>query len=382
MKFDIGIAGIAKDREEVTGDTVEVVRGKDATTVIFSDGLGSGIKASILSILTVKIAAGLLRRNIALEQVFATIADTLPTCKVRNLAYATLTILKIDDSGAAHLIEYDNPGLIRIHEGEVIPVERRQREIAGKTIHESFFQVRFGELLLVNSDGVINAGVGGIYRLGLGAAGLLDNLRGRSLLSAEVETLAAKIVDLAECCYLCKPGDDSTAIVIKARAERRAVVLTGPPLDSRLDTAVVGRFLGRYDAQKIICGGASGNLVARVADRKLKASLHYENPSVPPTATMEGVDLVTEGVLTLNKCLEQLEEYQIGQKLAVDSDGATLLLNMLLKADRIIFLAGTAFNPAHVEIMRSLQLKTRIEAVKRIREILTRLGKEVTLEIY
>jgi hypothetical protein len=382
MKFDIGIAGIAKEREEVTGDTVEVLRVKDATTIIFSDGLGSGIKASILSILTVKIAAGLLRRNIALEQVFATIADTLPTCKVRGLAYATLTILRIDDSGAAHLIEYDNPGLIRINQGTVTPLQRQKREIAGKIIQEAFFQVRFGELLLLNSDGVINAGVGGIYKLGLGAAGLIYNLQSRALLTAEVETLAAKIADLAECCYHCKPGDDSTAIVIKAREERRTIVLTGPPHDSQWDSTVVNCFLEQSDAKKVICGGATGNLVARIAGRQLKASLNYANPSVPPTATMEGVDLVTEGVLTLNKCLEQLEEYQIGQKLDEAVDGATLLSNTLLKADRIIFLAGTAFNPAHVEIMQSLQLKTRLEAVKRIKELLTRLGKEVSLECY
>lgn len=382
MKFDIGIAGISKDREEVTGDTVEVLRGKDAMTIVFSDGLGSGIKASILSILTVKIAAGLLRRNINLEQVFATIADTLPTCKVRNLAYATLTILEIKDDGTAHLIEYDNPGVIRINQGAVTPLERRERVIAGKTIQEAFFQVRLGELLLLNSDGVINAGVGGIYKLGLGDTGLVSNLQGRSLLTEEVEVLAAKIADLAECCYLCKPGDDATAIVVKAREERRAIVLTGPPHEAQLDETVVKRFLAPKEAQKIICGGATGNLVARVTGRKLKANLKYENPSVPPTATMEGIDLVTEGVLTLNKCLEQLEGYQVGQKLTEDLDGATLLSNTLLKADRIVFLAGTAFNLAHVDLMRTLQLKTRTEAVQRIKEILTRLGKEVSLECY
>jgi hypothetical protein len=119
-----------------------------------------------------------------------------------------------------------------------------------------------------------------------------------------------------------------------------------------------------------------------VTGRKLKASLKYESPSVPPTATMEGIDLLTQGVLTLNKCLEQLEGYQVGQKLEAAGDGATLLANSLLKADRVVFLAGTAFNLTHVELMRSLQLKTRIEAVQRIKEILTRLGKEISLEIY
>ncbi|TCL63799.1 stage II sporulation protein E [Hydrogenispora ethanolica] len=382
MKFDVGISGVAKYREEVTGDTPEVIQSKDAITVILSDGLGSGIKASILSILTAKIAAGLLRRNVSLEQVFATIADTLPTCKVRNLAYATLTILKIMDNGAAHLIEYDNPGLLLLRDGAVQPLERRSRDIAGKAIREAFFQVEVGDLLLLNSDGVINAGVGGMFKLGLGEAGLVDNLQQRGLLAAEAEELAAKIADLADCCYLCQPCDDSTAIVIRARHARNAVVFTGPPKAQEQDPQVVERLLEFKNGQKIVCGGASGNLVARLTGKAIKTSLQYEDPSVPPVAAIEGIDLVTEGVLTLNKCLEKLAEYQAGKVLPNGSDGATLLSRALLKADHIAFLVGTAFNPAHEEIMHSLQLKTRTEAVKQIAGLLAGMGKELSLEIF
>lgn len=381
MKFDVGISGIAKYREEVTGDTPEVIKAKDSITIILSDGLGSGIKASILSILTTKIAAGLIRRNIGLEQVFATIADTLPTCKVRNLAYATLSILKIQDTGRAHLIEYDNPGLIVLRDGEFLGIERRKRNIAGKDVNEAYFEVGIGDMLLLNSDGVINAGVGGIYKLGLGEAGLIDNLKSRSLLGEEVEVIAGKIAELAECCYLCKPCDDSTAIVIKARPKKHALVFTGPPRDKNQDSAIVQRFLAS-DSLKIICGGASGNLVARMTGKKLQTSLQYEDPSVPPIATIEGVDLVTEGVLTLNRCLEKLEDYRITSQIAKGSDGATLLAKELLKADEIAFLMGTAFNPAHEEIMRSLQLKSRFEAVQNIENILSELGKETFLEIF
>jgi hypothetical protein len=381
MKFDVGISGIAKYREEVTGDTPEVIKGKDSITIILSDGLGSGIKASILSILTTKIAAGLLRRNIGLEQVFATIADTLPTCKVRNLAYATLSILKIKDNGQAHLIEYDNPGLIVLSNGIIREIERRRRNIAGKDINESYFQVQIGDILLLNSDGVINAGVGGIFKLGLGEAGLIDNLKSRSLFAEEAEVIAAKVAELAECCYLCKPCDDSTSIVIKSRLQRHISVFTGPPHDQNQDALIMQRFLDS-DNQKIVCGGASGNLVARISGKKLQTSLQYEDPSVPPIATIEGIDLVTEGVLTLNKCLEKLEDYQITKQFSKGSDGATLLAKALLSADEIIFLMGTAFNPAHEEIMRSLQLKSRFEAVRSIENILTELGKETSLEVF
>jgi hypothetical protein len=382
MKFDVGISGIAKYREEVTGDTPEVIDSGDGITVILSDGLGSGIKAGILSILTAKIAAGLLRRNVGLEQVFATIADTLPTCKVRNLAYATLSILKISSDGTAHLIEYDNPGLILLRGGGTEAIERRHRVIAGKEIAEAFFEVKIDDLMLLISDGVVNAGVGGLYKLGLGATGLIENLRSRSLLGAEPEAIAAKITELAECCYLCKPADDSTAIVIRPRPERRAVVLTGPPGDPGRDGEMVSRLLQDGESHKIICGGSSGNLVSRLTGKAIKTGLGYEDPEVPPTAVIEGIDLVTEGVLTLNKCLAKLEAHRPGDPPAAGSDGAALLTEALLKADRIEFLVGTARNPAHETIMRSLPLKTRIEAVGAIQTLLARLGKEISLQLF
>ncbi len=382
MKFDVGISAIAKYREEVTGDTPEVIHTGDGITVILSDGLGSGIKAGILSILTAKIAAGLLRRNIGLEQVFATIADTLPTCKVRNLAYATLSILKIAADGRAHLIEYDNPGLILLRDGATEPLQRRRRDIAGKEIYETFFTVQMNDLLLLISDGVVNAGVGGLYKLGLGSSGLIENLRSRRLLGGEPEAIAAKITELAECCYLCQPADDTTAIVVKPRLERSAVVLTGPPRDRRQDEEMVARLLLDGDSQKIICGGSSGNLVARITRKTIKTGLGYEDPEVPPMARIEGIDLVTEGVLTLNKCLSQLMAYRPGDPPPAGADGSTLLTKALLRADRIDFLVGTALNPAHETLMRSLPLKTRAEAVRQTRNRLIELGKETSLQLF
>lgn len=119
-----------------------------------------------------------------------------------------------------------------------------------------------------------------------------------------------------------------------------------------------------------------------MSGRRLKPSLKYDDSSVPPVATLEGIDLVTEGVLTLNKCWEKITDYKLSRKLENRCDGATLLAKALLKADRIRFLVGTAVNPAHEELMRSLQLKTRTEAVKRLGETLTQMGKEIVLEMY
>jgi hypothetical protein len=381
IKLDVATSYLPKRGEEVCGDTSEVIRGNDATTIIFSDGLGSGIKASILSILTTKIASGLLQRRVEIEEVFETIADTLPICKVRNLAYSTLSILQIFNDGTSHLIEYDNPPLIFLRNGEEVPLERRERFIAGKPIQESSFQVEVGDLLILMSDGVTNAGVGGgLFKLGIGYDGLIDNIVTRSLYIKDSKDIADEIVELIDLCYLFKPGDDSTVVVMKVRSPKSVVVLTGPPGDPALDSSVVSKFLSFEGAAKVVCGGATGNMVAREVGRPIKTYAKYEDPSVPPTATIEGIDMVTEGILTLNKCIEKIENIKVGERIGSSRDGATLLAKTLLGADKVTFLIGEAINIAHEEFMQSLQLKPRTEAVGRLADLLTEMGKEIELQ--
>lgn len=382
FKVDVAISSISKHREEVCGDTAVVIPMADSTTVILSDGLGSGIKASILSILTTRIAAGLLKRQVGLEQVFETIAATLPTCKVRQLAYSTLSILQVTHEGAAHLIEYDNPELLWLRRGRLMPIERRKRVIAGKNTLESFFTIEIGDLLLLMSDGVINAGVGGLFRLGVGYEGVISNLRERSLYSHPAEEITREIINLVEACYLCEPGDDATTAAIMARAPRQALVLTGPPRNPEDDQRLIRRLESFATGERIVCGGATGNLVARETRRPIMTSLKYEDPSVPPTAAIDGIDLVTEGILTLNKCLEKLNQSSQGVPLEEARDGATLLAQKLLHADEIIFLLGGAVNPAHNEFMHSLQLKTRPEVVNALSAVLRSMDKKVVIEAF
>lgn len=382
FKLDVAISSISKHREEVCGDTALVIRTADSTTIILSDGLGSGIKASILSILTTRIAAGLLKRQVGLEQVFETIAATLPTCRVRQLAYSTLSILRITHDGAAHLIEYDNPELLWLRRGRLMPLERRRRFIAAKDTLESFFTIETGDLLVLMSDGVINAGVGGLFRLGLGYQGVTSNLLERSLHLQPAEEVATQIINLVDACYLCEPGDDATTVAIVARAPRQALVLTGPPRNPEDDQRAIRRLLAFEAGERIVCGGATGNLVARETGRPITTSLKYEDPCVPPTAAIEGIALVTEGILTLNKCLEKLEQFHQGLPLGEGRDGATLLARKLLHADEILFLVGSAVNPAHNEFMHSLQLKTRPEVITVLSAVLESMDKKVIIEAF
>ncbi|MFW6035400.1 MAG: SpoIIE family protein phosphatase [Halothermotrichaceae bacterium] len=445
IKVDIGIANVCKSGEEVCGDTTQVIEGKDSTTVILSDGLGSGIKASILSILSTQIASRMLRKNVDLKEVFLTIADTLPICKKRGIAYSTLSILKVNTDGQAHLIEYDNPSMILIRNNEMVSVKKIKRKIADKEVYEAFFELKLGDLLMMISDGVINAGVGGLFKLGLGRNRLLKNIFDRRISTQSVDEAARKIIGLTEACYLGKPGDDSTAVAVKPRKARSAVILTGPPAEKDIDEIVVKRFADYNNHTRIVCGGATGNMVARELGKEIETSMDYIDPSVPPAAVIEGVDLVTEGILTLNKCLGKLERVLSGANSyqtmrntgnvkkfqtqlysdtaatagyfkdnvtnhavymddvpndagdikeditgtagkvkdnADSTDGATTLFRHILNSDSITILMGTAVNPAHEELMESLQLKPRPKVVGKMVNILRKHGKEVNIESF
>ncbi|HYH02052.1 MAG TPA: stage II sporulation protein E, partial [Bacillota bacterium] len=253
-------------------------------------------------------------------------------------------------------------------------------QIGSKEIAEAFFQVETGDRLLLMSDGVVNAGVGGIYKLGLGTNGVVTNLRERGLEAADAQIIADEVINLVDACYLCCPGDDATTVALVARPPRTAVVLTGPPARPEDDRKLIDYFLHYQGEQRIVCGGATGNLVARETRNSIKTSLEYIDPSVPPTAEIAGMDLVTEGILTLNKCIEKLQTVVRGGRLAGSGDGATRLAQQLLKADRIVFLVGSAVNPAHETFMHSLQLATRFEAVDSLVDLLGTLEKEVIVE--
>ena len=366
LSADVGVAINCKYKEELCGDAVQVVRTPGQTTVILSDGLGSGVKANIMATLTTKIASGLLQRNVPLEHVIATIADTLPVCRVRGLAYATLSILQVQQDGKALLYEYDSPPVHLFRKDRVVPLERKERTIHGKRILESTFQLRDGDMLLMVSDGVIHAGVGEAFDLGLGEDGLLHFLTAPCTTWHQAEDLADFVIDLASSCYHHKFGDDCTAIVLRIRPPRGVAVLTGPPLDQTSDAEMVQALMSHASYKKIVCGGTSAGIVSRITGIPLETSLDYVDPRVPPIALMSGIDLVTEGVLTLNRCYEILRAVQDGGIFPRSQDGATLLAKELWNAEEVHFLVGKSFNQAHANIEELMQLAPRQYIVTRL----------------
>ncbi len=383
LALDIAQASMAKQGEELCGDSLEVVRRDGEIMVVLSDGLGSGVKAGILSTMTVKMAAKLLARGLPLEETVDTINRTLPICKVRGLAYATLNIIHINKDNKVRLIQDDAPPAILINPSmqEVLPLRGQKKYIGGKEIFDGEFEIEEGQTLLIVSDGVPHAGVGAVLDLGWGMEGVLNYVQKKLTSIEEPEKWVEEILEVTKVLYADEPGDDATAIAIRARKPRNLMLVSGPPSDKRLDSEFCTR-LKEFNGRKVISGGATANMVARELKLSLQTELLYDDPSVPPIAKMAGINLVTEGILTINKTLERLKSVLSGDILSSKKDGATLLAKELMKSEEIFFCIGTATNPAHRALAPAITYPQRVPAFAEMVYVLERLGKKVEVSWY
>lgn len=382
LAAEVALSHVSKHHEELCGDAAQVVRTPSETTIILSDGLGSGVKANIMATLTTQIASGLLKRKVSIEHVISTIADTLPTCKVRGLAYSTLSILQILDDGSASLFEYDAPPALLFRGDKLTPIERQQRQICGRQVTEARFYLQEGDVMLMVTDGVIHAGVGASFDLGLGEDGLLHFLGAPCSTWETAELLADFIIDLAKACYKSEPGDDCSAVAIRIRQPQTVRVMTGPPLDPQYDTEMVKALLSTPGAKRVVCGGTTAQIVSRILGEEIETSLEYIDPRVPPTAVLPRIDLTTEGVLTLNRCYELLRSATEGEDLPRSQDGATLLARILWNAEEIVFLVGRSFNQAHANLEELMQLAPRQHIIAKLARLLEKRGIRTEIAYY
>ena len=388
MHVDTAYRSLFKYGEELCGDNVRITRTEDSVFAVLADGLGSGVKANILSTLTSTIISTMLTEGAAMEQAVETIVSTLPICSVRKLAYSTFSVLQIMDTGEAYLAEFDNPACIFIRNGELMELEMTDKEYAGKTVYESRFTVFPGDVLALISDGVVYAGVGSILNFGWTWESVAEWLRKESLKEKSAPRLAAALSQAVKELYMDKPGDDSTVMVARISPRQVVNMFAGPPKNKDDDPKMVRDFM-TSSGKKLICGGSSANIVARVLNRSIETSLDYVDPLIPPIATIQGIDLVTEGVLTLSRTVEILQEYLDHEtdsfyfKKLDEKNGAAMLAKILLEECTTLNLfIGTAINPAHQNPGLPSDLSIKLKLIDKLCGLMERLGKRVTKKYY
>lgn len=384
--LDVAFKSLIKYNEELCGDIVEVIRLKDRLIVVMADGLGSGVKANILATLTAKITSTMLKGGADIYETMDTIVDTLPVCKERNIAYSTFTLVQIYEDGETYLAEYENPSFLLIRSGNNIDMPKSEVTINGKRIRESRFYIKEGDALVILSDGVVNAAPGNSMNMNWD----LDNIRNyleRSIPNQmDAKGITEDLIDITYSLYAGQPYDDSTVVSIKAVVPKYVDLFTGPPLNKDKDSMLIKEFM-KSKAKKIICGGTAGNIAARELKRTIKMNKQKIYTGIPPVGKMDGVDLVTEGVVTLNKAIENIKRYkenlENGNKVIkiIGEDGASKLTRLLIQeCTHLTLWIGKASNPAHKKGDFPEELSIKLKLVKELRDLMVGLGKKVEVK--
>lgn len=384
---DIGWKSINHIGEQLCGDHVEIVeQNEDSTVIVLADGLGSGVKASILSTLTSKIISTMMAAGLPIEECVSTIAATLPVCSVRGVAYSTFTIMHLINNETAEIIQYDNPQVIVLRDNVNYDYPKTEMNIDGKKIYKSVIRLHENDIFIAMSDGCPHAGIGMAYNFGWKREDIIDFMETMSVAGLTAKNLSTLLVDECDKLYGYKPGDDATACIVKIRKREPMNILFGPPSNRDDCDRMMSLFFSKQ-GKHIICGGTTSSIAAKYLRKPLQATLNFEKSDVPPIAKIEGVDLVTEGVITMNKVIEYAKDYlgknELYEQWNYKRDGASLICQLLFEeATDINFYVGRAINPAHQNPDLPINFSIKMNLVEELSKSLKEMGKRIKVSYF
>ncbi len=385
---DIGYKSINHAGEQLCGDHVDVVeQGEDSTVIVLADGLGSGVKASILSTLTSKIISTMIAQGISIEECVSTIAATLPVSSEHGVAYSTFTIIHLKHNQTAELIQYDNPHIIMIRNDDLYDYPMMEMNIDGKKIFRTNIRLRENDIFVAMSDGCPHASADLAYNNNWKREDIADFMLAMSIAGYTAKSLCTLLVDECNKLYEGRPLDDATACVVRIRKRAPMNILFGPPKNPDDSDRMMSLFFSKK-GKHIICGGTTSAIAAKWLGRKLNVSTEYQTGSdVPPISEIEGVDLVTEGVVTMGRvelyARDYLNDNEYYDTWRFGRDGASRICQLLFEeATDINFYVGKAVNPAHQDPDLPLNFNLKMNLVKDLSRDLKKMGKHVKVSYY
>ena len=388
LSVDIGYRSINHAGEELCGDHVDVVSTEDGSTIIvLADGLGSGVQASILSTLTSKIISTMMAEGLSIEECVSTIASTLPVHDRHHVAYSTFTIINLVRNHTAELIQYDNPEVILIRDGDMTDYPMTELHIDGKTIYRSTICLQEGDVFVAMSDGCPHASADKTYNNDWKREDIGQFVADMSLVGYTAKVLCTMLIDECDKLYGYHPLDDATACVVRVRQRVPMNILFGPPADRDDNEKMMNLFFSK-EGKHIICGGTTATIAAKYLRKPLNVkSNQVMVPGIPPMSELEGVDLVTEGVVTMSKVLEYaqnyLQENDSYEEWNYGHDGASRICQLLFEeATDINFFVGRAMNPAHQNPDLPINFNIKMNIVKELAECLTKMGKHIRVSYF
>lgn len=324
--------------------------------------------------------------GLTLEDCVETIAATLPICSVRGVAYSTFTIIHLINNETAELMQFDNPLVILIRDGEHYEYKKTELNIGGKKIYNSTVQLRENDVFIAMSDGCPHAGIGTLYNFGWKRSDIITFMEPLAMAGYTAKTLSTLLIEECNNLYRDQPGDDATACVVRIRRRSPMNLMFGPPSNRDDCDRMMSLFFSK-EGKHIVCGGTTSTIAAKFLHKPLIASLDFVEADVPPIAKIEGVDLVTEGVITINKVLEYAKDY-LGdnkeyEKWSIKNDGASQICRLLFEeATDINFFVGRAVNPAHQNPELPINFNIKMNLVEELSKCLRRMGKRIKVSYF
>ncbi len=384
---DIGWVSLNKYGQQLCGDRVEIVQSqKNSMIAVMADGLGSGVKANILSTLTAKIISTMMAEGMSIQDCVATVAATLPISSVSGIAYSTFTIIRITDNEEAEIIQYDSPSIILLRDGVNRELPVTQMNIGGKEIFSSHIAMRENDTLIAFSDGILHAGTRNILNYNWDRKDIIDYMEALAPCGYPSKTLAILLSQECNRLYGGKPSDDATVLIARARKREPINLVVGPAWDKADDRKMMSLFFSK-EGKHIVCGGTTSVIAAGFLNKKMVSTTDSYDPKIPPISTVEGIDLVTEGVITMSRVLEYAKDYAEEGKLFAQwsgsQDGASKISRLLLEESTDInFFVGKAVNPAHQNSDLSITFNAKMQIVEELALCLKTIGKNVKIAYF
>lgn len=387
--IEVDVHQLNSHGQVVCGDVFHsrVIKAEGRSILVLSDGIGHGVKANVLATLTASMALNYASFHTKPEVAANIFMRALPKSRDGKESYATFTIIEIEDDGQVRIINYDNPRSVIFRRGQVfnpkeIQIPIRGEENAGKILRIREFSPMLEDRIIFMTDGIAQSGLGSKrFPTGWG----LDNIEifAENQIAREYEIsatkLARKILNQASMNDAFEMRDDASCGVVYFRQPRQFMLITGPPFYKIKDADFVKK-IQEFPGKKIICGGTTAEIIARELDLEIDIQHRFSEKTLPPAARMEGFEIVTEGILTLGRVEEILENYTSDMRLG-DSPPEEVV-KLLTQHDDIHIIVGTRINWAHQDPDQPVELEIRKSVVRRIVRLLeTRFFKKVTVEL-
>ena len=378
---EVGYYQVNHEGEKICGDVFLFKRIPEENRIlcVLSDGMGHGVRANVLATLTATISLNFSIEHKEANALAGIIMKALPVCSERKISYATYTIIDISvECDSVSILEYDNPQTLILRGNRIFQPEwthvKYKDDVRDKRVMDlktCSFVPQIEDRIVFCSDGIVQSGLGEGITMGWGRNELIRFVRRLIEMKPTISAtdFAERVVRRAVANDLFKPKDDLTCGVVYFRQPRKAILCTGPPFNSEKDNEFA-QILLNFEGKKIISGSTTTEIIARELKREVTNEERFD-PALPPSSKMTGIDLVTEGVLTLSKATYLLNHLQPNSKMQFGKGPADQICKMLLDTDEIYLLVGTKINESHHDPNLSVEIEIRKILIQRLTKVLS-----------